>query len=175
MPGIMVADQSVIAAKEATEAAHHFHSYERWMGLAASPSGETHRADAIAATIAPFQADAGNDGWGAWLQLLGSSDTPIIAGKRKYDLHRVEIVAAERKSALHMVQVAFGESGAAAIAAGTYTELVFVTPAAGAQDIPVPIRHTSPDAGTKAWVRFAIPDADTGTVDFYIGIHEYDE
>jgi hypothetical protein len=58
----------------------HLLNWERWMGLAAVPVGETHRADSITDNPDPFQADAGNDDWGAWLQILGSSDTPVIAG-----------------------------------------------------------------------------------------------
>ena len=66
------------------EIERHFHSYERWYEAAASPSGETHIADRIGSGSGAFQIDAGNDDWGLWVQVLGSSDTPADTGKVKY-------------------------------------------------------------------------------------------
>jgi hypothetical protein len=151
----------------------HLHGYERWFGLATAPVGETHRADRIGAGVAAFQADAGNNTWGAWLQILGSTDTPDGAGMARYDMHRFMFTAVERSTSVHFVQVAFGASGAAALAAGTYTEFVFKPQSATAEETPVNTQEHPQPAGTKAWLRVLVPGQNTGTMDFYLGLHEY--
>jgi len=149
----------------------HFHSYESWFGVAAAPNGEIHVADRIGADA--FQIDGGNDTWGTWVQVLGSSDTPARSGMAKFDLHRVQMVAVERTNATHFMQIALGTSGAAAYAAGEYTEFVFHPQNVQAQEVPVPVMDERKDDGTKAWMRVWVDGQDTGTVDFYIGLHEY--
>ncbi len=153
----------------------HNHNWERWFGLANVPNAEIHRADRIGTTTTVFQMDAGNVTWGTWLQILGSSDTPVDAGMLRYDLHRVYIKAVERLNADHYIQVGFGASGAAALAAGTYTEFVYHPQSAITTETPIDVRVKQALAGTKAWIRVMIPGQNTGTVDFYIGLHEYDE
>jgi len=152
----------------------HLHSYERWFGAAAEPSGETHVADRINKDITAFQTDAGNDDWGNWLQILGSGDTPAVAGKAAFDIHRVYIKAVERNTSLYLIQIGFGTSGAAALSANTYTELVFTPQSVTAEEVPLEMQVDEVDAGTKVWIRICVPDQDTGTMDFYIGLHEYD-
>ena len=155
------------------EIERHFHSYERWMELAAVPVGETHRADAAGTGAGVFQVDAGNDDWGSWLQILGSSDTPVISGSVKFDLHRIQITSAER-NAPYVLQIAFGATGAAALTAGAYIESVF-SPASNLVDSgPVDVQSRRITAGTKAWARCICPGQDTAKLDFTIGIHEYE-
>ena len=100
------------------EIERHLHSYERWMELAGTPAAETHRADAAGTGAGVFQIDAGNDALGSWLQILGSSDTPVIGGTAYYDMHRILITATER-NAIYVVQIAFGATGNGAVTAGT--------------------------------------------------------
>ena len=95
--------------EEVIEIEEHFHTREKWFGLAAVPVGETHRADRVGGATAPFVLTAGNSDFGNWLQILGSSDTPVITAKIKFDAHRVQIVDAERKNAIHVLQLAFGD------------------------------------------------------------------
>lgn len=156
------------------EVDRHNHNYERWFGLSGSPSGETHRAQRIGTTSTAFQMDAGNNTWGNWLQILGSSDTPAVAGMVKYDLHRLAVTAVERTNAIHFVQLGYGASGAAALTANTYTEFIFEPTVVQGRVAPVDIISRRQDAGTKAWVRCWVVGQDTGTVDFFIGLHEYD-
>ena len=155
------------------EIERHLHSYESWFGAAVAPSGETHVADRIGTTQTAFQADAGNDTWGSWVQVLGSSDTPARTDQVKYDLHRFEFVTAER-TGTHFIQVAFGDSGAAAFTAGDYSEFVIVEPIGQALPGPIQVQDRRKDVGTKAWVRIFVPGQNTGTLDFYIGLHEYE-
>lgn len=155
------------------EVERHLHSYENWFEVAATPSGETHIADRIGTGAGAFQVDAGNDTWGAWLQIIGSSDTPSVAGNVKYDLHRFEFTSAER-NAVYFVQFAFGETGAGALTSNDYTEAV-LKPASNQIDSgPVLIQARRKTAGTKVWARTMCPGNDTGTLDFYFGLHEYE-
>lgn len=160
-------------AYRVNEIERHFHNYERWFGLAAIPDAEVHRADSITDNPSPFVMDAGNDTWGAWLQVLGSSDTPAIAGSAKYDFHKMDIITVERANATHFIQVAVGASGAAALAAGTYTEFVFRPQSVQGRAAPIPFLDRRMDVGTKAWTRVLSKGQNTGTVEFYLGLHEY--
>lgn len=155
------------------EAERHLHSYERWFETAAAASGEVHVADAIGSGSGAFQIDAGNDTWGSWLQVLGSSDTPAITGSVKYDPHKVQIDAAER-TATYFIQFAFGTSGAAALTAGTYTEFTFTPQAVAGRPAAIAIGARRHDVGTKAWMRTKCPGQNTATLDFYVGLHEYE-
>lgn len=155
------------------EAERHFHSYERWFETAAAANGEVHVADAIGSGGGAFQVDAGNDDWGTWLQVLGSSDTPAITGSVKYDPHKVQIDAAER-TATYFIQFAFGTSGAAALTAGTYTEFTFTPQAAAGRPAAIAVGARRHNVGTKAWVRTKCPGQNTATLDFYVGLHEYE-
>lgn len=161
------------AAFRTEELERHFHNWERWFGLAAVPNGEIHVADLITDNPSPFQADGGNDTWGAWVQVLGSSDTPAMAGNTQYDLHQMDIMTVERSNATHLIQAALGASGAAALAAGTYTDLVFRPQSVQGRAAPIPFLTRRQDTGTKAWVRVLVKGQNTGTMDFYIGCHEY--
>lgn len=160
-------------AYRVAEIERHFHSYERWFETAAVPSGETHVADQIGDGGGAFQVDAGNDDWGAWVQILGSSDTPAIAGNVKFDLHRVDVEATEA-DVTYFMQFAFGDSGAAALASGDYTEAVFKANTNRVDAGPVEVQARRKNVGTKVWARCMSPGTNTATIDFYIGIHEYE-
>lgn len=156
------------------EAERHMHSFERWFGAAAVPDGEVHVADRIGTTKVAFQVDAGNDTWGSWLQVLGSSDTPVDTGMTSFDGHRWIITAVERANAIHFIQVAAGASGAAALTAGTYSELIVKPITVNARAFPGFIQSRRIAAGTKVWVRAWAVGQATGTLDFFFGIHEYE-
>ena len=152
----------------------HQHSYERWFGVAGTPAPETHVADRIGTTSSPFQADAGNDTWGDWLQVLGSADTPATPAMAVYDPHRIMVVALENANAIHFVQLALGASGGAALTAGTYSELVFKPLSVQGQETILMIQTRGVDVGTKAWIRVWVVGKNTSTMEFFIGIHEYE-
>lgn len=154
----------------------HDHNNEKWFGLAGTPAAETHRADRITLLPEPFQADAGNDTWGSWLQIIGSSDTPVVAGQAKYDFNKIIIASHERNNAIYAVQIASGESAglAAKITAEDFTETMFISPSApGGQNEPLTLIDHRESAGVKEWVRIWCKGQDTGTLDFYISLHEY--
>lgn len=150
----------------------HLHNWESWFGLAASPTAD-HKADRVgSATDEPFQIDAGNDAWGSWVQLLGADDTPARTAMAYYDVHRIQFIAAERDET-YFLQLGVGATGAAALSAGTYTEVVF-KPASNLIDAgPVYVLMSRAAAGSLLWARCFCRDQNTATLDFYIGIHEY--
>lgn len=150
------------------EVERHFHSNERWYGVAATPS-DTHKADQIAAGIVAFEIDAGNAVYGSWVQILGSADTA-----QKWDLHRLFFTYAERASQIHFVQFSFGASGDAGITAGTYTECVYRSGAAVSREAPLEFQCRRHDAGTLAWARCLALGADTAKLQFCVGMHYYE-
>lgn len=152
----------------------HFHNWERWYGKAVTANAEIHVADTlIQGTVSPFQIDAGNSDWGAWVQILGSGDTPTSVGGTytKYDLHSVQIVANERANPYYF-QIAFGATAADALTAGTYTAMVLACAAVNT-DTAFNIMMNRMNSGTKAWARCKCPTQNTATLDFYFGVHEY--
>lgn len=149
----------------------HIHNWERWIGLAAVPDGEVHRFDIDSMT--PFQMDAGNDTWGPWLQIVGSEDFPIESGMTKRDAHRMLIVDTERDVQITRIQIAGGEDADAAVTAGNYTELM-VVPLRGANHAPFEIMTGRAPSTMKGWIRCWVDGQDTGTVDFFLGVHEYE-
>ena len=170
--GLSGADDSVSYAIGETD--RHVHHYARAFGLAAVPNGEIHVADEITSNPAPFQIDAGNDDWGAWVQVLGSSDTPSIAGSAKFDAHRLTIVSVQTANVTYFIQIAVGTSGAAALAAGTYTDLVFRPQSVNGRPAPIPLGMRRADAGTKSWARNLARGENTATLSFYLEVHEYE-
>ena len=157
------------------ELERHLHNYERWFGVAAAPDAELHVADSILTSKTPFVVDAGNDTWGAWVQVLGSDDTPAIAGNTKFDLHRFDFVDFETNNSVHGVQVALGASGAAALSAGTYSEFIVKTGGGTTFVGPIDILDRRADVGTKAWIRNWCHGVNTSTLSFFLGLHEYIE
>lgn len=149
----------------------HLHSGGRWFEKATSASGETHTADIIGVGSGAFQLDAGNDDWGSWVQILGSSDTPATAGNAFFDPHEILINGTER-IATYFIQFARGASGQAGYDAGTYTELVMGSDTNKFKSITKVQTGRAP-AGSKVWARCMCPGQNTATLDFFIGIHEY--
>jgi len=151
----------------------HLHSAGSWFGKAVTPSGETHVADRVGTGVDAFQLDAGNDDWGSWVQVLGSTDTPARAGNVKFDPHEIVIASAERIG-IYFIQMTRGDSGAAGLAAGTYTELVYASDRTGARASGITEVQTGrATAGDKLWARCLCIGKNTATIDLFVGIHEY--
>jgi hypothetical protein len=175
-----------MAAKEAWEVEHHVHNGERWFGVAASPSGdETHKADRIGAGAAgaeagPLVLDAGNDDWGAWTQIMGSTDTPTDGGSAShYDPHRIRVSTTEDTDQRYILQFAIQEDAPADDpgASDFYTELDVYIPStignASAVQEPIDMLMYRKTTTTKMWARVRAPGANTSLFSFFMGIHEY--
>lgn len=157
------------------ELERHFHGREKWFGLASSPSAETHRADRMNGTKAPFRLTAGNNTFGNWIQVLGSSDTPVKSGMAYFDFHRV-LVTNTDSTAVFIVQAIAGESAdfAAKLAAEEFTEFAFKS-VSNADDSGITEFMTSRvAAGTKIWMRCANIGNNGKIMDLYFGLHEYE-
>lgn len=155
----------------------HNHSNERWFEKAAVANGELHVADRIGEGSGSFQIDGGNNNWGAWIQVLGTLDTPTETGKRFFDGHRAEFVSAER-NADYFIQVIPQNTNpnTGGIEDETrITEFVLRPLSVAFDSGPVEIKIVRVPVGTKIWVRTMCDGQDTGTLNFYFGIHEYDE
>ena len=151
----------------------HFHSAGSWFETATTPAGTTHTADRIGVGAGAFQLDAGDDTWGAWVQILGSTDTPARTGGAYFDPHEMLIEAAERENT-YFIQFTQGAVDAAtSYAAGAYTELVIGVDATRKFKEITSIHTGRAAAGSMLWARCMVPGVNTGTLDFFIGIHEY--
>jgi len=155
------------------EVERHLHSNERWYGDATGAVGETHVAERIQAGTIPLIIDAGSSTWGSWLQILGSTDTPADAGSLYFDLHRILIQSAE-KNETYFLQISTGETAAAGLSNLTYTEVVFQPLSNQIDSGPLVVQTKRYAVGTKVWARCLCLGQDTGTLNFYFGLHEYE-
>lgn len=156
-PGLLAVYES--DSYRVAEIERHIHSYERWFGSGGQ-------------TLTPFTIDSGNNTWGAWVQILTAANTPVTVGNAYYDLHRLLVTTAERNTP-YRVQLGFGASGAAALTAGEYTEVMYAPNVGLIDAAPVEVQGRRHAAGTPAWAR-CWNAADTGTLTFYVGLHEYE-
>ena len=158
------------------EIERHSHHYSRFLVAAAVPSGEAHVADRFGSggNTTPFVIDGGNDTWGPWVQVIGTSDAPIIAGKQKFDFHEVFITSHERNNAAHIIEIASGDdTPAAALAAEDVTSFAVQTGGGNSESGSEVFQNRRQDAGCKVWARVWAVGQNTGTLGFYIGLHEY--
>ncbi|MDD5486240.1 MAG: hypothetical protein PHW65_01610 [Dehalococcoidales bacterium] len=161
---------------EAAYAEHHEHTVERWFGAAAVPTA-THWGDESRLTA--FQAISGNGDFGSDLgdeaEVLGSDDTPVVAGNAKFDAHRL-LIATSSVTTAWVLRLVYGTGTMAdAEAAGQYTDIMTITPAAPGPanaGAPFDIKMLKLAAGTKIWIR-AKNATNNATIDFFVGLHEY--
>ena len=164
--------------EEAIEIEHHLHNRERWYGKKSSQTatqwGET-------TTLTAFRAISGNNAYGTDTNdealVLGSADTPAISGKTKFDLHRL-FVTSVSEDTIYKLRIIYGTGTmAAAIAANQYSEVIVrcdSTNPSQVDGIPFDVLFPRMASGTQVWVQ-AWNVTDNATIDFLVGIHEYDE
>ena len=151
----------------------HIHNRERWFGKSSDQSGDNW---ALEAGLTPYQAISGNGAFGSdtndEAKVIGTDDTPTISGKLTFDFHRI-MVESSSKATSWVLRIIYGlETMAAAEQAGQYTD-VMVTEARKGSPIEVIMPRTTCDF-CKVWVR-AKNASDNATIEFFVGIHEYDE
>lgn len=148
----------------------HIHGRERWLSKLAVPAGNK----VTESGLTPFQADSGNNVFGAAIQILDTSDTPTITGMLKFDIHRIFVTGAERTTP-YRFRISYGTgTQGAAVGAGQYTELIFQASSPVIDSAPLAVIFPRLDVGIKAWVE-VWNAGNTGTIDFFIGLHEYEE
>lgn len=141
----------------------HHHNIQRWYGAKAG-ADETNAVDDV---LTAFQIDSGNDTWGTALCIVGSGDTPIDTGMTHFHFSNILIVDRERATP-YKIRIAWGDSYTAGISAGHYTEKMLL-PADEANDVQILLPRL--DVGTRVFASCWV-GANTGTLDFFIGIHE---
>ena len=163
------------AYQEAYEAEHHIHGRTIWFGVDPTPDAGVSEGDID--SMSPFQIDAGNDGFpgsDVWTLILGTGDTPVETGMQFYDPDIMVIDEVETDQTITRLQLAWGASGAIGEAAGDMTEILFKPAKAATQiDPPFTVQAKRIPSGTKLWARCWVAGANTSTIDFFLGIHEY--
>jgi len=152
-------------ADEVGDIEHHFHTVERWYGAGASLT-----------TLSGYTLTSGDNNFGTAAGLLAPVDTPAIAGRTNFDVHRIKVVATSEDDE-YRLRLIFGISDAAtALAANQYTEVVFMFDSLNPQHTDVgPVEMMIPivPAGTLLWGQLKNA-TNLATVEIFIGIHEYD-
>jgi hypothetical protein len=159
------------------ELERHFHGRERWFGKLAVQTA-TDWADNNIAT--PFRCISGNNDYGGdpndEAQVIGTADTPAIAGNVKYDIHRLLIIDAS-STTQYKLRVVYGTGTMAdAIAAGQYSTIMVKIDAAVQQTPSAPVEIMMPRgtcASTKVWIQ-CWNATNNATLDFFAGWHEYE-
>lgn len=158
------------------EIERHLHSPEVWVGKSGDQTGNNWGAD----TLTPFRCISGNGVYGADADdealVIGSDDTPTVAGFVEFDLHRIFIDSVSVFSA-YKLRMCWGSGTlAAAILAGQYSEFMVKFDTVGNVEAAFPMTLQMPalDSGTKIWMQCKNA-TDNATVDFFVGLHEYFE
>lgn len=156
----------------------HLHGREHWFGKSADQSGNNW---GTVAGLTAFQAISGNSDFGSdandEAKVLGSDDTPVRTGKKKFDLHRI-VVVDQSSTTQYVLRIVWGTGTmAAAISAGQYSLCVVIadsTLALLASGAPFQLMMPQLAAQTKVWVQ-AKNGTNNATIDFLVGLHEYDD
>ncbi len=150
----------------------HIHNRERWLGISADQSGNDW---ALVAGLNPFSVvSQAGDFTAAAIKVLGTADTPILADKVLFDIHRI-VAASATDNLAYIFRVIYGTGTSAdAEAAEQFSDVMFFAPNAvgpGAEGGPIEVKMPQLDIDTKVWVKLKAATAETVT--FYVGVHEY--
>jgi hypothetical protein len=158
------------------ELERHFHARERWFGKLGSQTATDWADD----TLTPYRAISGDGAYGSdandEAQVLGAADTPSIADKTHFDIHRIFITAVSVDT-VYKLRIVYGTGTMAdAVTAGQYSEAMVKFDRLNPQQsagIPFDVMMPRCAVGTKVWVQ-AWNATNNATVDFFVGIHEYE-
>ena len=160
------------AAYRIHEIEKHLHSKEVWYGRHSAPSAGVNEGEAWSQTA--FVSTSGLAGvFGAWIPLLGTSDTPFKTGYAKFDPHRITIMDTDASKKPHLIQFAWGLVDAAtAYSDGDYTGF-WSAPEKDGKVAALNVHFPRIAAGKKLWERHLILGDNSKDIDFYFGLHEY--
>jgi len=146
-------------------------NYNKWYGLAVTPDAELHRADRMADAIQPFTLLTGSKTFGNWVQILGSSDTPLVQDRKLFNLNEFLVTSTDSAVAF-IIQIVTGESAdiSAKIASETFDEFPYI--ASG--DEIIELKRLKIAAGTKVWCRACCMNESAKSISFYFGLQEFD-
>ena len=114
---------------------HHVHNLDRWFGKSGDQSGNNW---ATENSLTPFQAVSGDGAFGTAIKVMGSADTPVIAGRTKFDLHRIHVLSCDQAT-VYYIRFIFGSGNDADVeeAAGRYTDVPYIREAANGRGAPI--------------------------------------
>ena len=151
---------------------NHLHNRELWRGLAADQSGDNWAAD----RLTPYLATSGDNAYGAEIKVIGSADTPFSVGKARFDPHRILVVAVTNDNE-YKLRFTWGTGTFAdALAAGQFAEIMVKFDAINPQQsagVPIDLQLPGQLVGTRVWAQ-AWNATDNATIDFLVGLHEYE-
>jgi len=169
---INVEDNRIFDEIEITEL--HHHGFRRIISKNEMQTA-TVKADTSAVSFYPYDLTAAADStFGTAVQILGSADTPIVAGMTKFDFNKVFVTAANSNS-VYKIRILYGATASAALVAGHYTDVWFF----GDDTNPNKSSPTAFDiecerhySGTLVWAQIACA-AGAKTASLLFSLHEY--
>lgn len=151
--------------KEVLEIEHHLHNVERWTG-----NGGTED------SLTGYTVVSGNGAFGSEIEILSAAQTPIDAGKRYFDLHKL-VPLTLSSGTVYLVRIIWGTGTvAAAETAKQYTTIVVTSTGTGSNVRGTAIQFLMKRvaAGTTVWAKCKNA-TNLANVTFLVGLHEYDE
>lgn len=166
-------DSVDVTLQEAREVAEHFHTKGRWFGRSALQAGNDW---AKQDTLGVYLITSGDNTWGVdaadTTKVIGSDDTPTAAGNKYFDMHKI-FVSASTSTSLWKIRFVWSDTNFAdGLAAGNYSESIFMVASAASRLSPVDIWMPRLPSGTKVWAQ-GWNATDNATLSFLVGIHEY--
>ncbi len=150
------------------EITEHFHNKERWVGSAC-----------VTASLIPYTLTTGSNAFGTGILIMNSGQTPLIAGTKTFDFHRV-MVSNNSITTPYVLRFIYSniDNQATAENAGSFTNIMFqndITKTNVAGGGPVDIMMPRLTTGVyNVWAKGKSQDA-TATMGFFVGLHEYDK
>ena len=158
---------------DAEHTEQHLHSRNRLFAKSGDQSG-TNWGEVDGLT--PYRCISGDSDFGEdegdTAKVIGSTDTPVIAGRIHFDPGRVTVIATSSTS-LWAIRLVWGTGTVEeAEATGQYSDHWFQKESNAGWSSVVDVRTPLLDIGTKVWAR-AKNETDNATIDFVISEHEY--
>lgn len=151
---------------------NHLHNIERWFGISSNQTGNNW---ATEGGLNPFIVTSGNADWGTAVKVLGSSDTPNQIGKTLFDGGEILAAQVSDTSAVYhfrLIWIIGSQTTTQAIAAGQYSEGVVLQ--SDYDSVPIWVRMPRLPSGTQIYAQCK-HSTNLATINFYYGIHEYDQ
>ncbi len=164
---------SILALSNITEAHQH---HQEFVLSKYHTQTSTNKADTSASKFYTFDLTAAADSTlGTAVQILGTDDTPFIAGHTTFDFDKGKVIAVN-SNVVYIVRISWGASAAAGQAVGNYTDTWVHGDASNPQlsnpttfDISMPRLPVD----TLVWAQISNP-AGGQTMSFLFEAHEYD-
>ena len=166
------------AEQEIYEIEHHLHNRERWLGRRATIT-QTYAAQED--TNAGFVAISGDNAFGTdagdTVIVIGTGDTPVIAGMAYFDLHELYFTGSSSGTSwrLRILYGSAAQTPTQAGAAGQYSDsFERLDTGAPPTNAGTPVVIMMPRVPAGYWVRAIGWNAtNNATLTFLVGVHEY--